>query len=442
MSRHSTIVLLNKKTGKILDAIKHVGLTQNTYRTILPGVKYLTPPKFKGKNPFTMKETEVFTILSTAQDLSAQFLQQSFQGFGRDTAEELVYRLKRKPNEKLIVWHNFFASLDFKKPSLYENNGKEWFTPVAFLSLGKAKAMFSSLNELLDAFFIEKSEKDRTKQQVGELLHRVKIDRRKNQTKLKKLQATLKDTQNAEEYRRKGELLTTFMAQVPKHCDFVELKNYYKEDSTIKIALKPYLSPSQNAQKYFQKYQKLKKAVRIVKDQIEQTKQEILYLESVKSQLELITPIEVPLIFEELQAEGYIKVRQKKQKKEKPSQPAKFQASDGTKILVGKNNLQNDRLTLKMAKKSDYWLHAKNIPGSHVIVESNQPSDKTLTEAGMLAAYYSKYRYSAQVPVDVVQVKNIHKPNKAKAGFVIYEGQKTILVTPSKKIVDQLKKQK
>jgi predicted ribosome quality control (RQC) complex YloA/Tae2 family protein len=440
MGRHSNIILLNKETGKILDAIKHIGLTQNTYRAILPGVEYLTPPKPKGKNPFILQDPELFEILSTAQDLSAQFLQQSFQGFGRDTAEELVYRLKDKPNEKLNVWHDFFASLSFTCPSLYENNGKEWFTPVAFLSLGKAKMVFDNLNELLDVFFTDKAEKDRTKQQVGSLLHRIKVEHKKNQTKLKKLYATLKDTENAEDYRCKGELLTTFMAQVPKGSDFVELKNYYEEDRTIKILLKPSLSPNQNAQKYFQKYQKLKKSVRIVQEQIEQTKQEILYLESVESQLELATPVEIPIIFEELQAEGYIKARPKKQKREKPSQPAVFQASDGTKILVGKNNLQNDRLTLKMAKKSDYWLHVKNIPGSHVIVESSRPSDETLTQAGILAAYYSKYRNSAQVPVDVVQVKHLRKPNGAKAGFVIYEGQKTILVTPSQKMVEKLKK--
>ncbi|MDR0690606.1 MAG: NFACT family protein [Streptococcaceae bacterium] len=440
MNRHSTIILLNKETGKILDAIKHIGFTQNTYRTIIPGVEYRTAPKQSGKNPFTLQETEIFEILYTAQDLSARFLQENFQGFGRDTAEELAYRLKRKFNEKLRVWHDFFISLESTKPSLYENNDKEWFTPIAFLSLGESRATFNSLNELLNAFFTDKAEKDRTKQQAGDLLHRVKVERKKNQAKLKKLQAALDDTENAEDYRRKGELLTTFIAQIPKGVNFVELKNYYEDDVLIKIALKPSLSPNQNAQKYFQKYQKLKKAVRIVKEQIEQTKQEILYLKSVESQLELATPVEIPVIFEELQAEGYIKARPQKQKKAKPSQPAQFQASDGTKILVGKNNLQNDRLTLKMAKKTDYWLHAKNIPGSHVIVESSQPSDETLTQAGMLAAYYSKYRYSAQVPVDVVQVKHIRKPNGAKAGFVIYEGQKTILVTPSQEMVDQLKK--
>ncbi|MDR0614938.1 MAG: NFACT family protein [Lactobacillales bacterium] len=440
MGRHSNIILLNKETGKILDAIKHISLTQNTYRAILPGVEYLTPPKAKGKNPFTLQDPELFEILSTAQDLSAQFLQQNFQGFGRDTAEELVYRLKDKPNEKLNVWHNFFASLTSPRPSLYGNDDKEWFAPIAFLSLGKTKTVFNNLNKLLDVFFTDKAEKDRTKQQAGSLLHRIKVERKKNQTKLKKLHATLKDTENAENYRRKGELLTTFMRQVPKGSDFVELKNYYEEDKLIKILLKPSLSPNQNAQKYFQKYQKLKKSVRIVQEQIEQTKQEILYLESVESQLELATPVEIPIIFEELQAEGYIKARPKRKKREKPSQPAVFQASDETKILVGKNNLQNDRLTLKMAKKTDYWLHAKNIPGSHVIVESSRPSDETLTQAGILAAYYSKYRYSAQVPVDVVQVKHLRKPNGAKAGFVIYEGQKTILVTPNQEMVEKLKK--
>ncbi|MDR1013134.1 MAG: NFACT family protein [Lactobacillales bacterium] len=439
MGRHSAIILLNKETGKILDAIKHVGLSQNTYRTILPGAKYLPPPKQKGKNPFVMQDLEVFEILSTAQNLSAQFLQQNFQGFGHDTAEELAYLLKGNPHEKLKVWHDFFASLNFKQPSLYEN-AKSWFAPVDFLSLGgKAKEVFQSLNELLDAFFTEKAEKDRAKQQIKMLLQRIKVKCQKKQVKLKKLQITLKDTSNAEDYRCKGELLTTFMAQVPKGYNFVELKNYYAEDAPLKIALNPSLSPNQNAQKYFQKYRKLKKSVLIVKKQIEKTKHEILYLESVKSQLELVTPLEIPLIFEELQAEGYIKARQRKPKKTKLSLPAEFQASDGTKILVGKNNLQNDRLTLKIAKKTDYWLHAKNIPGSHVIIKSNKPSDQTLTEAGILAAYYSKYRYSAQVPVDVVQVKNIRKPNGAKAGFVIYEGQKTIFITPDQKMVAQLK---
>ncbi|MDR3157238.1 MAG: NFACT family protein [Lactobacillales bacterium] len=440
MGRHSTILLFNQATGKILDAIKHVGFTQNTYRTLLPGREYIAPPMVSGENPWIMKETKVFELLSTAEELDARFLQKHFQGLGHDTAEELVNRLLKRPNEKLAVWKEFWNSLSTPYPSLYVKEGREYFTLIPFVSLGEARQTFSNLSELLDNVFLERAEKERVKQQAGELLQRIRRDLKKSQKKLEKLQVTLLETESAEEYRRKGELLTTFLTQVPKGAKEVTLANYYEEDTPIVIALKPFLSVSQNAQKYFQKYQKLKIAVRIVKEQLQQTKQEILYLESVESQLELATPLEVPVIFEELCAEGYIKIQKKKRgKKERLSEPVHFHSSDGTEILVGKNNLQNDKLTLKIARKTDYWLHAKNIPGSHVIIRSSSPSDMTLTEAGILAAYYSKYRYSAQVPVDILLVKNIRKPNGAKAGFVIYEGQKTILVTPSEDIVKSLK---
>lgn len=440
MGRHSTMVLVNQATGRIVDAIKHVGASQNTYRTLLPGRDYQAPPPTLGRNPLTLKEIKVFETLSTAEKLDVQFLQQQFQGLGRDTAAELVFRLQERSNEKLLVWQEFWASLDAPVPSLYEDKVGKTFTPFMFRSLGEATAIFLTLSELLDAIFFERAEKDRVKQQTGELLRRVQADIRKNKKKMKKLQATLADTENAEEFRRKGELLTTFLGQVPRGATSVSLPNYYEEDVLLEIALQPSRSPSQNAQKYFRKYQKLKIAVRVVKEQIKQTEQKILYLQSVESQLELATPLEVSVILEELRAEGYVKIQQKmKRQKEKFSEPARFFSSDGTEILVGKNNLQNDKLTFRIAKKKDYWLHAKNIPGSHVIIRSSSPSDITLTEAGMLAAYYSKYRYSAQVPVDVVLVKNVKKPGGAKAGFVIYEGQKTILVTPSEDIVKSLK---
>lgn len=253
--------------------------------------------------------------------------------------------------------------------------------------------------------------------------------------KLKKRQQTLIDSENAEEFRQKGELLTTFMNQVPRGAASVDLENYYDENWLLTIKLDPALSPNQNAQKYFQRYQKLKNAVKLIHQQIAETKEEIAYLESVLAQLEIASPMDLAVIREELIAQGYVKNRAKQRKKAAPSQPERFLSSDGTEILVGKNNLQNDQLTLKTARKSDIWLHTKNIPGSHVIIRSDDPSETTLMEAAELAAYFSKYRQSAQVPVDYVQVKHIRKPNGAKPGFVIYENQKTLFVTPDEGIL-------
>ena len=443
MGRHSTIILVNKESGKILDAIKHIGSSQNTYRSLLPGVDYIAPPKQNQLNPFSQEKEKVFHRLSH-MDLTPKGIQQQFQGIGFDTAQELVARLTERPNEKMLVWQEFFTAIDTQRsPSLYEVAEKEYFTPINyrfFDSNTQQKKMYPTLSALLDAFYQEKAEKDRAKQQGGELIRKIENELKRNRNKLKKREQTLKDSENAEDYRRDGELLTTFMAQVPRGANEVTLPNYYEEDRPITIKLDPALTPNQNAQKYFHRYQKLKNAVKLIGKQIEEAKNEIDYLESVLSQLEIAGPMDIGVIKEELTAEGYLKKKSsKKQKRKKPSQPDQYLSTDGTLILVGKNNLQNDQLSLKTAKKTDYWLHAKNIPGSHVIIKSDQPSDETITEAAELAAYFSKYRHSAQVPVDLVQVKHLRKPNGAKPGYVIYENQKTIIVTPEEEKINKMK---
>lgn len=443
MGRHSTIILVNKESGKILDAIKHIGSSQNTYRSLLPGVDYIAPPEQNQLNPFSQEKEKVFHRLSQ-MDLTPKGIQQQFQGIGFDTAQELVARLTERPNEKMLVWQEFFTAIDTQlSPSLYEVAEKEYFTPINyrfFDSNTQQKKMYPTLSALLDAFYQEKAEKDRAKQQGGELIRKIENELKRNRNKLKKREQTLKDSENAEDYRRDGELLTTFMAQVPRGANEVTLPNYYEEDRLITIKLDPALTPNQNAQKYFHRYQKLKNAVKLIGKQIEEAKNEIDYLESVLSQLEIAGPMDIEVIKEELTAEGYLKKKSsKKQKRKKPSQPDQYLSTDGTLILVGKNNLQNDQLSLKTAKKTDYWLHAKNIPGSHVIIKSDQPSDETITEAAELAAYFSKYRHSAQVPVDLVQVKHLRKPNGAKPGYVIYENQKTIIVTPEEEKINKMK---
>ncbi|WP_430609098.1 fibronectin-binding protein EfbA [Enterococcus sp. DIV0876] len=439
MGRHSTILLLNNATGKIVDTIKHVGHSQNTYRTLLPGAEYIAPPKQTTLDPFTASHTKVFEVLSTIDEWTAKTLQQQFQGLGKDTADELIYRITANLNDKLRQWDHFFAEITNQvQPSYIESNGKEFFTPIPYQSLLDESSQitaFDSLSTLLDHFYHDKAERDRVKQQGGELLKKIENELKRNQNKLQKRQQTLQDSENAEAFRQKGELLTTFMAQVPRGAQSVTLENYYEENRPLAIALDPALTPNQNAQKYFQRYQKLKNAVKLIHQQIAETKEEIAYLESVLAQLEIASPLDLATIREELVAQGYVKNRSKQRKKTAPSQPERYLSSDGTEILVGKNNLQNDQLTLKTARKTDYWLHTKNIPGSHVIVRSEDPSEETLLEAAELAAYFSKYRQSAQVPVDYVQVKHIRKPNGAKPGFVIYENQKTLYVTPNETIL-------
>jgi predicted ribosome quality control (RQC) complex YloA/Tae2 family protein len=438
MGRHSTILLMNRSTGKIVDTIKHIGHSQNTYRTLLPGAEYIAPPKQETENPFTANQTKVFALLSRLPELTPKALQQTFQGLGKDTAEELVYRLSERPNEKVAVWQEFFAELATPVPTYLKSATKEFFLPIPYQSLLEKtdwQETYTSLSQLLDAFYHEKADRDRVKQQGSELLKKIDNELKRNKLKLAKRQQTLKDSENAEEFRQKGELLTTFMNQVPRGVATVALDNYYDENRPLSIALDPALTPNQNAQKYFQRYQKLKNAVKLVHQQIAETQDEIAYLESVEAQLEMASPKDLQTIREELVAQGYVKNRTKQRKKVAPSQPERFIASDGTEILVGKNNLQNDQLTLKTARKTDYWLHTKNIPGSHVIIRSSDPSEDTILEAAELAAYFSKYRHSAQVPVDLVQVKHIRKPNGAKPGFVIYENQTTYYVTPEEAIL-------
>lgn len=251
-------------------------------------------------------------------------------------------------------------------------------------------------------------------------------------------------TQYADSYRIKGEVLTTYLSQIKRGMTSVELPNFYDQNQPITIKLSNQLSPSQNAQKYFKKYQKEKNAVKYVSEQIAHTESEIAFLDNIETQIDLAKPEDLAEIKIELENEGYLRKQRnpKKRVKNVISKPEQFISNDQTPILVGKNDAQNDRLTLKTAKKDYYWLHAKDIPGSHVIVESSQPSEQTLIEAATIAAYYSKGKNSANVPVDYVPVKNIRKPNGAKPGFVIYEGQRTLKVTPQITVVQKLMQKK
>ncbi|MGH2275778.1 NFACT RNA binding domain-containing protein [Streptococcus uberis] len=426
MGKHSNIILVDRNQNKIIESIKHVGFTQNSYRTILPGSTYIEPPKTGAKNPFTIGDEPLFEILQT-QDLSPKNLQKLFQGLGRDTANQLAERLT---TDKLKAFRQFFKQE--VSPHLTQNA----FSAVPFSDSGQS---FEQLSELLDYYYLEKAERDRVSQQASDLIHRVQNELDKNRLKLRKQEAELKATENAEDFRQKGELLTTYLSLVPNNKESVTLDNYYTGEP-LTISLDLALSPNQNAQRYFKKYQKLKEAVKHLSGLIEETKQSIHYFESVEYNLSQANLDEIEDIREELVQAGFMK-RRATDKRHKRKKPEQYLASDGkTIILVGRNNLQNEELTFKMAKKGELWFHAKDIPGSHVIIKDNlNPSDEVKTDAAELAAYFSKGRYSNLLQVDMIEAKKLHKPSGAKPGFVTYTGQKTLRVTPEKEKIDQMK---
>lgn len=426
MGKHSNIILVDKTENRIIEAIKHVGFSQNSYRTILPGSHYIRPPQTGAVNPFTISDEKLFEILST-QDLSPKRLQELFQGLGRDTATELSQLLV---TEKFKNFRNFFMIPC--QPSLTE-------TSYAALPFSNSKQSFDSLSKLLDSYYADKAERDRVAQQANELIKRVVSELEKNRKKLIKQEEELTATENAEDFRQKGELLTTYLHHIPNDQSSITLDNYYT-GKPVEIALDVALSPSQNAQRYFKKYQKLKEAVKHLSTLIEDTKATIVYLESVETILGQANLSEIDEIREELIETGYLK-RRHREKIAKRRKPERYLASDGkTIILVGKNNLQNDELTFKIAKKGELWFHAKDLPGSHVIITDNlNPSDEVKTDAAELAAYFSKARLSNLVQVDMIEVKKLHKPTGGKPGFVTYRGQKTLRVTPSEEKIKSMK---
>ena len=426
MGKHSNIILIDKAESKIIESIKHIGFSQNSYRTILPGSTYLAPPKTEAKNPFTVSDEKLFELLQT-EDLAPRNLQKLFQGLGRDTAENLAAQIS---NDKLKQFRAFFA-----RPCQPNMTDKS-FAAVLF---DKSDKQFDSLSELLDVFYQDKAERDRVNQQSSDLIHRVQTELDKNIKKLGKQEKELLATENAEEFRQKGELLTTYLTLVPNNQDQVELDNYYTNEKIV-IALDKSLTPSQNAQRYFKKYQKLKEAVKHLTGLIQETKDTITYLESVETALNHASISDIEDIREELVETGFVK-RRTRDKRHKRKKPEQYLASDGkTIIMVGRNNLQNDELTFKMAKKGELWFHAKDIPGSHVLIKDNlNPSDEVKTDAAELAAYYSKARLSNLVQVDMIEAKKLNKPTGGKPGFVTYTGQKTLRVTPTEEKINSMR---
>ncbi|PGZ96783.1 hypothetical protein COE51_15480 [Bacillus pseudomycoides] len=446
MGRHSNIILVDSKTNIILDSLKHVSLAVNRHRTVYAGAEYIAPPTQQKINPLQIKTQEEFIrpLDFLAGNMDKQLVG-AFTGISPLFAKEVVTKAGMV-NEHTLSEAFFTLQKPLLQhqytPSMMVANGKEFFYlfPLSHLK-GEEKA-FSSVSELLDRFFFGKAERDRVKQQAHDLERFMQNEKAKNEKKLIKLQKTLEDAGKADKYQLFGELLTANMYAMKKGDKEIEVINYYDENSgTVKITLDPLRTPSENAQRYFQKYQKAKNSVAIVEEQIEKTNEEILYFDSLLQQMEAASSKDIEEIREELAEEGYMRNRKAKNVKKKPTKPIldKYIASDGTEILVGKNNKQNDYLTNKLARRDEIWLHTKDIPGSHVVIRSLEPSDETVVEAAKLAAYFSKAKESSSVPVDYTKIRHVKKPSGAKLGFVTYDNQQTLYVTPDADTVMKLK---
>lgn len=449
MGRHSNIILVDQDKQIILDCVKHVSAAVNTYRTVLPGHPYIFPPQQHKASPFEADEKDLLQRLDfNSGKLDKQIVSQ-YAGVSPLLAKEIINHAglanrDTLPNAFLTIIKRLQAH-DYE-PAIMENNAKESYYLFPLQSISQEAKCFGSLSEMLDRFFFGKAERDRVKQQANDIERLIINEKEKNEKKIIKLDETLKEAQEASKYQLYGELLTANLYAVSKGMQEIEVVNYYDEEgSSLVIPLNPLKTPSENAQNFFTKYQKAKNSLEIVQEQIEKAKNEVHYFEGLLQQIESASPRDVEEIRQELIEEGYLKKKQKRQsKKNHSAKPTleHYHSSDGTEIIVGKNNKQNDYLTNKLTARDDIWLHTKDIPGSHVVIRDKEPSEQTIYEAAILAAYYSKARQSSSVPVDYTRVRYVKKPSGAKPGFVIYENQQTIFITPNEEMVLKMKQHK
>ena len=434
MGRHSNVILYDKKSGQIIDLLKRVNPDENRVRLLLPKAKYELPPLIPGINGFKITEAE-FNL--KAIDTDPATLAKQFGGLDRDDRQELEGYLE--DDLSFSSFKTFMDQFDKKGAFILKTpkNKRKIFPYLPYhLDLTK-EASDPDFNHALDEFYQYQSNQDWVKQKSSQIERVIKNEHNKLTKKIVKLKKQLDQAENSEGYRIRGEILNANLAQVKPGMSQIELPNYYDNNKPIKIKLDTALSPARNGQKYFTRYKKLRDSIKHVKEQISIAQTNLNYFDTIQTAIDNAEPQDIDQITDELTSQGYLKKPQKPKRKKKITEKNlnKFRISSGKTVLVGKNNLQNDWLTLKKANKTDIWFHVKNIPGSHVILQSSEATDEDIKETAEIAAYFSKAKNSAHVQVDYVTDKRVKKPNGAKPGFVIYTGQNSIEVTPEKERV-------
>lgn len=435
MGKHSNIVLMDIASGKIIDSIKRVSFDVNRVRQILPGMIYQYPPA-QDKIPFLEISAEQLEALPA----DGKAILRSVGGIAPAFAEELALRAGVQRSGYLSDVLAAIESPNHADARVYldESGAPIDFYPVALSELEESCTVrhFDDLSSAMEFYFGKKESSNQGRQKSHDLIRAVNALLDKMYLKKKRLSEDLLKAENSEDLRLYGELLTANIHLIQPGMKSVEVTNYY-DGSTLTIPLDVKLSPSKNAQHYFKKYGKSKTAIKEKQIQLDENEAEIKYLESVLSFLENTDDVaEIESIRAELVETGYIRRRRQaggfKEKKYKPA-PYRYTLSNGMSVLVGRNNKENDILTFKTAGNKDLWLHTKDIPGSHVIVQSGgvELDEEAVWEAAAIAAYHSKARTSENVPVDYVPIKYVKKPAGAKPGMVIFTNNRTVYVNPA-----------
>ena len=437
MGRHSNLMVVDPGDDKIIEALKHLPPYMNSFRTVLPGATYVSPPEQEKKNPFTISEEELFDIYHKLEK-GRDFIQY-LQGIAPIHATELYALLKQ--NLQFQTYRHFiesFETLPFQ-PVVMKKDGRDIFSAHPLTTADEVIYEAKSLGDLLDRVYFEKADRERVRAQAQDLEKWLANERAKLVKKEKVLQKEYQDAEKLDDFQLYGELLMAHHYQIEANAKEATVENYY-DGSEVTIPLDPRKTAIENANRYYTKYTKAKNALIQLKEQMRLTKEELDYFETLLQQVEMATPDDIDEIREELIENGYMrKRRSKKKEKKKKMVIERYESSTGIPIAVGKNNKQNDHVTFKLASRHHTWLHTKDIPGSHVVILSDNPDETTLQEAAVIAAYFSKARTSSNVPVDYTEIRHVKKPSGAKPGFVNYFEQQTLFVTPDEQLVRQLK---
>jgi len=466
MGRHSNIILVSHPENTILDGIRRYGHAVSRHREVLPGQPYIPPPEPHKANPLTVSEDDFREAVMAGQldDNLAVSLQKSLDGLSIPTCRELVKLSGLNPNilldycgehELRTIWQTWQLlatnARNCKLQSMLVCNRQG--EPVDFFALPVVTdEIFTyttgQANETADAFFTRKLAKETVIKQRNKLLGIINKEAKRIQKKLALQRKSVAEAGESDRFRLYGELLTANIYRLERDMQDIELENYHDpEAKTVVVPLNKAFSASENAQYYFKKYNKANNTRKAAGEMARLSEEELQYLEGVKTSLDIAENMDdLAEITLELTKQGYIKkppVRPgKKYEKDTKKQikPLQYVSDDGFSVLVGKNNRQNDTLTLKTAEDSDIWLHTRKIPGSHVIIRTGglEVSEKTLLDAAALAAYFSRARESSNVPVDYTLRKHVKKPNGAKPGYVIYEKQRTVYVDPRPDAIQQV----
>ncbi len=462
MGKYSNIILVDGQ-GKIVDALKRVDEEMSSQRLVQPGLAYELPPAQNKPCMLECQPEEIVEaivhqpknqslnkgILNALQGLSPVVCREIEHQVGR--GQELFTRdLTQEQRERL----RFFLERLFT--TVRDTAGEPYMVtkikgkPMEFSFLNIVQygtlasvSRWEDFSSLLDEFYEERDRQDRMRVKAQDLLRLLANASERLSRKINLQRGELARSEDREHLRVCGDLINANLYRIERGSAFADLENFYDENRLMRIKLDPALNATQNAQKYYKEYRKAKTAQQVLGEQIAQAEQELLYVDSVFDCLSRVqSESELNEIRQELREEGYLKAVRDKRKPPAPLAPLEFVSSEGFRILVGRNNRQNDKLTLKQANNNDIWLHTKNIPGSHTIIVTGgrQPGDATLKEAAMLAAYHSRAKDSSQVPVDYTQIRYVSKPQSAKPGMVIYVHYQTLFVTPQHELTEKLKK--